>query len=590
MNLVKHIAIYSIVLFLLVLSPIQAQSTGIWFDDISTTVSLSDDEADSLMTYLVDVVIDGNRSTSYPAQLPTIDSPQIIFLSVSDSIRQAHVFMGRGDSLRLAILDAVRQLDTLSPLFNPQWLKLDFVTSVEQRNLTTYDTQVELERSLYGLAFEEVSNLAFLPEELVSITLVDSSNDIRIDNIHEYLTEQHRPERLDETATNPTIYRFGTLGYFSDGTSTTQLYRGNRLTNDITSDDLLSAMALGGDYLRDAVKPNGQFVYSYLPKSNRDDNGYNILRHAGTTFSMLEVYEITQDPALLASIEQVLGYLVNQVRPCTGFITGDSALCLVEDDEVKLGGHGLAILAISKYTSLTGDDTYLSIAQGLAEWIVGSQDDAGNAVHKISFSSNMDSGFVSGYYPGEAIFGLMRLYAIDGDDRWLQSAVATARYLILIRDGDVPADELEHDHWLLYGLNEVYRAEPDPIYIDHAEKIVTAIMGAQLTDAPYPDWNGGFRSPPTAAPTATRIEGLCATYHLFRDFNDSADLDRMLTALILGAQFQLTAQFQPESVMYLQDPQRALGGIRKTLTNYEVRIDYVQHSISNLICIAGLIE
>ena len=86
------------------------------------------------------------------------------------------------------------------------------------------------------------------------------------------------------------------------------------------------------------------------------------------------------------------------------------------------------------------------------------------------------------------------------------------------------------------------------------------------------------------------MEGLCATYHLFRDFNDSADLDRMLTALKLGAQFQLTAQFQPESVMYLQDPQRALGGIRETLTNYEIRIDYVQHSISNLICIAGLIE
>ena len=499
MNIVKHIG--SIFLFLLVLAPIQAQSTSIWFDDISATVTLSDEEAGILITYLVDVVVDGNRSTPYPTQLPTIDSPQIIFLSVSDSVRRAYVFMGRGDSLRLAVLDAVRQLDTLFPLFNPQWLKVDFVTSVEQRDIPSFDTQVELERSLYGLAFDEMTNIAFLPEELVSITLVDSGNDIRIDNIQEYLTEQHRAEQLDETVTNPTIYRFGTLGYFTDSANTTQLYRGNRLIDDITSDDLLSAMALGGDYLRDAVKPNGQFVYSYLPKSNRDNDGYNILRHAGTTFSMLEVYEITQDPALLSSIQQALDYLVNQVRPCTGFITGDSALCLLEADEVKLGGHGLAILAISKYTSLTGDDTYLPIAQGLAEWIVGSQDNTGNAVHKITFSSNTDSGFVSGYYPGEAIFGLMRLYAIDSDDRWLQSAIATARYLILTRDGDVPADELEHDHWLLYGLNEVYRADPDPIFIDHAEKIVTAIMDAQLTDAPYPDWDGGFRSPPTSTPT-----------------------------------------------------------------------------------------
>ncbi len=35
--------------------------------------------------------------------------------------------------------------------------------------------------------------------------------------------------------------------------------------------------------------------------------------------------------------------------------------------------------------------------------------------------------------------------------------------------------------------------------------------------------------------------------------------------------------------MYLRDPRRALGGFHRSLTNYEIRIDYVQHNISAIL-------
>ncbi|MDH5607561.1 MAG: hypothetical protein OEY93_11830, partial [Anaerolineae bacterium] len=56
-----------------------------------------------------------------------------------------------------------------------------------------------------------------------------------------------------------------------------------------------------------------------------------------------------------------------------------------------------------------------------------------------------------------------------------------------------------------------------------------------------------------------------------------------LEALRLGARFQQCTQFWPENSLYVDDPQRGLGGFHRDLSNFEIRIDYVQHNISSLL-------
>jgi hypothetical protein len=72
-------------------------------------------------------------------------------------------------------------------------------------------------------------------------------------------------------------------------------------------------------------------------------------------------------------------------------------------------------------------------------------------------------------------------------------------------------------------------------------------------------------------------------YSLLRQAGYRDRATRMLDAIRLGAVFVLQMQLRPESVICFDDPQRALGGIHAGLTNYEVRIDYVQHCISALL-------
>lgn len=61
-----------------------------------------------------------------------------------------------------------------------------------------------------------------------------------------------------------------------------------------------------------------------------------------------------------------------------------------------------------------------------------------------------------------------------------------------------------------------------------------------------------------------------------------------MKACRIAVAFQLQSQFRAESAMYLPHPQRVIGGFRRSLTNFEIRIDYVQHNISSILSLYNI--
>ncbi|MCZ6879035.1 MAG: hypothetical protein O7G29_12920 [Acidobacteria bacterium] len=347
---------------------------------------------------------------------------------------------------------------------------------------------------------------------------------------------------------------------------------------------MLSAAVRGGQYLTREVDPEGKFTYSYLPKTDEVPEDYNILRHAGTLYSMLELYDVTKDAVLLQAAQQALEYLSESALPCE--LDGQGQVCIVEDEEVKLGGNALAAVALAKYIEVSGDRSRLRDLIAWGQMIQALQYQNGSFIRQFTYPEGENTGFVSEYYPGEALLALVRIYAQDPDQGWLDTAEKGAQYLINVRDAGLSVGEVTHDHWLLYALNELYRHRPDPLYLNHAMRIAQTIVLAQNRDPEFQDWLGSYYRPPRSTPTATRSEGLCATYQLARDFETSLSAPDILESMELGIAFQLQTQFRPESVLYVRDPQRSLGGFHYSLTNFRIRIDYVQHNISSLLCTA----
>ena len=111
----------------------------------------------------------------------------------------------------------------------------------------------------------------------------------------------------------------------------------------ITKDTLLKAISLTkNNYFKNVVKKNGKYIYSYLPEENKKKKGYNILRHAGTTYSILEAYELIPDYELLIVAESAINYIINKVKD---FEVNDIPVSVVvEKDTIKLGGNALTTI------------------------------------------------------------------------------------------------------------------------------------------------------------------------------------------------------------------------------------------------------
>lgn len=336
--------------------PIRSQPTSadireIWFDDIKGPVSFSRSEWEQLVSFVISsILLEEKTETCLPATISHDNQPRIVFISMGDSKSHCHVVMGSGLGVVRAFKQAVFKAHILlETAFKAQWIKVDIVQETFSFEEVDFNQPLQLARSLYGMAFDRSTSAAFIPEELVAHTLVNKRQHIRRDKIVQYLerysANSNDYKKLFELY-HSKMYRFSTKAFFSDGKDIVNLYRGHRFYDKISGDELLSAAVRAGQYLTRSAGPDGKFVYIYRAKTDKVAKKYNIIRHSGTVYSMLELYEVTGDEELLKAAERAVRYLLKWVYPCQ--TKKGTAACIVEEGYVKLGGNALSAVALAK--------------------------------------------------------------------------------------------------------------------------------------------------------------------------------------------------------------------------------------------------
>lgn len=526
---------------------------------------------------------------------------RLLALSLSRPAAPALVAFGRGPDLGTALGAAAASLAARSDaaLRSSGRLKLDVLARLDPARGFDSGGRAEIELGLDGLLLPGTSpgtDLWLLPEEITSPRLLLPDGDLQSGRLRRYLEGDPRASANPQLNPGRAGLPYATARFTSlaegEGEQAVALYRGNALAPEVSPEALLAAARAGGEYLLRHQRPDGSFGYSYEPWDDEYARSDNLLRQAGTCYSLFELHAATRDRRFLAAGEKGVAWLLGfrrGPRPEEASARGADFDSLVSPgEEAKLGGAALLMLAMLERIEVTGDHAWLPQVQSLGRFLLFQQDADGHFRSKYFYGAADPEPFESVYYPGEAILALTRLHAVDLGGPWLAAARRAADWLILVRDRGRPVAALPHDHWLLIGLNELHPRALEVHYLEHARRIGEAILGGELRQSPYPDWIGSFYDPPRSTPAATRSEGLVALHHLAA--RNGLDPRPYREALLRMAAFQRRCQIAPESAFYLPRPDRALGGFRRGLTDWEVRIDYVQHNLSAFLGLRDILQ
>ncbi|MFD3273870.1 hypothetical protein ACE3MS_27595 [Paenibacillus dendritiformis] len=509
----------------------------------------------------------------------------VCFISVCDMKTRARVFQGTGNNIDSCWKNAVDKCKKFikATRFDVCWIKADLVREIREYSIDEFIRHSTKARNFYqrdGLSFDPMFNLAFLEQEVNANVFIKKGKDkekdrIHIENVNFYLKtyrDVRFPVRLSDIQS---VYLFSTYSYFYDSECyplcTNGLNIGRRQVDALSKELLFRLINTSSTYLANQVDDSGKFVYGYFPCFNKEIEWYNMLRHASTTFSMIEAYEITQSDELKIGIQRAVGYLINEGIKRLADGQGRQLAFVVErNDEIKLGANAAAILALTKYIEVFDDRSHLALANALAEGIEAMQDnDSGAFVHVLDYPQlSVKERFRIIYYDGEAAFALMRLYGIERNARWL--SIVEKAFSHFIKEDYWK----HHDHWLSYCTSELTKYKPFPEYVEFGLKNVSGKLNFILNrETTYP----------------TFLELLMATVNMIERIQsdsrlaallDAFDQTKLMEAIEHRARHQLNGFFFPEAAMYFKSPETILGSFFIRHHSFRVRIDDVEHNIS----------
>ncbi|HLS18010.1 MAG TPA: CapA family protein [Paenalcaligenes sp.] len=514
----------------------------------------------------------------------------LLFVSLSDGQKraQAHHFFGGDFDQAWAQVVSHYGLWLKDYGSAPTWIRIDWARTVRQASLAQVEhwfKGVKRNYMRWGMVMGAQCQYAFTEQELNANAMLYQgarvpNAQINKRNFRAYGKLKYADFDYD-FAPEQSVHLVDTAGVFiSTEEGPYLLYRrgrnaGRRVVRQLDESRVGHLITTASQYLTQQVQPNGRFYYGWHPCFDREIRFYNTLRHASTVYSMIEAWEVTRCAALSAAIDRALQYVIERFVKYDQNNAGEQIAFLVEHDlkEIKLGANAVLILALTKYSEVFDTKQYLPLLEALALGIQWMQDPrSGQLTHVLNYPDlSIKEKFRVIYYDGEAAFGLMRLYGLTRDARWLAIVEKAFEYFIAAEHWKV------HDHWLSYCVNELTRYKEEEKYYRFGIQNVAGhldFVANRITTFPTL-----LELMMAAEQMVERLRQSEQYGHLL----DELDQKAFYQALEKRARYLLNGYFAPEIAMYFANPQRILGSFFIRHHSFRVRIDDVEHYLSGYV-------
>lgn len=371
-----------------------------------------------------------------------------------------------------------------------------------------------------------------------------------------------------------------------------------RASQSVASEDVRTGIVAGLGYVKTHTLPSGQFVYAVnLNPAVPVAPGYNMLRHAGAIYAIKLANAVVPDPEAIEVMQRSTKFM----RDCcfaevdgrgTGLWEPPALTHSKAPQTFKLGGVGLAIVALASTESLAPGTTSAGEMQGFARF--GREFMRWNGEFGPRWVPSKGGLQTSGdvlYYPGEMVLGWMALYEQHPSPELMQWSVEALTALARERAaaGKAPAD-----HWSLLATADLLRLAardkvevPRDLLTQHAVLICHAILEDAYAPAALPIMDGALVGKGDAVTTSARLEGLLASLTFLPA--DHPIVPHIKSAAHRAVAFLLRAQVKsgphaggmPLAITTLP---ASFGGDQKKFNDdaTRIQIDHFQHSVSAL--------
>jgi hypothetical protein len=332
----------------------------------------------------------------------------------------------------------------------------------------------------------------------------------------------------------------------------------------------------GADYLSGAELCAGEFCYKYDPLADvaaREKT--NPVRASGCAYALSAVAGLPDGrgtPYLQAATracERIAAKCVLQAQDCA--YIGDSPT--QEESGGKLGSTALLLLALMHLPSQS--PLLQRMSTSLMNGIKSAQQESGS--FRCCFGDLKESASQSNFFPGQALLAL----AFASDKGIETSSDIFERAFIHYREHFRATPTTAFVGWHVDVWSRVYRLHENQEHAEFAFEQLDWLLQWQIRDHNQGIYDGGFLrdgNPPNSS-SFVFTEALARGAALAYDLGDHR-WGQYRHAFQKGFAFCSRLRLTDSQSAFFVRPDRAIGGSVRSITNFQIRSDVVQHAIT----------
>ena len=228
-----------------------------------------------------------------------------------------------------------------------------------------------------------------------------------------------------------------------------------------TSYDLDEAIEHAHTYLNKQILSDGKFIYrKHIDPHKYLEPEYNILRHMGSIYSLILMNDYKQGSMDIEKVGNSIQFIKDNSFEkindnmmgiwSTAELSGDKGMI----DQMKLGSAGLVLVGfvplVNKMPGLISND----LLKQIGNTVLHMQKPDGSFYSKMYKDGSFEKDWISLYYPGEAVFGLVELFRVTQDKKYLDAGVKALLYLEKSRR-NLSIKDMPSDHWALIASSKL---------------------------------------------------------------------------------------------------------------------------------------